>query len=442
MGAFGACTSGTTHTTGTLADGSHTIFVKGSDAAGNSDTKSSTFTVDTVAPTVMFTSQPNAQTNDNTATVTFTTGGSPTAIDCQVDGGAFSSCGSSFTTNVLADGAHSIGVRVTDAATNTTTITANFTVDTVGPVVNITSGPRFGYPTDENPQTFGFSITGAASSNCKMDGGTASACTTTFTSGTLAAGTHTFTITATDAAGNVTTALATNDLDPKVMCLDGTTDRGDATVTGLVNNIDASTIEFWYRSDATLAASDLVDFDVPSQYPFSTNDSEVRIHFTGTITGDFQLIISPITGAASTRTWDPGVLFDPGIWHHYAFVMTGTTQKLFIDGVENMTGSGGTAGLSFVDAFGTITNPVQLHVGVNGDTTSSGFTKGGLIDLRISSTTQYSSSFTVEYPHTVAAGTVLLYGMLEGAGMTSSDEVNPTTHVLTWTDTGWATGCF
>jgi LPXTG-site transpeptidase (sortase) family protein len=126
-----------------LADGSHTFDVYAVDTAGNVDPTpaSYTWTVDTTAPTVSITSGPTSPTNNTSASFVFITGGSPTAIDCQLDGSAFAACDTG-TTHAYAGltgspAPHVFTVRVTDAAGNATSDTYNWTVDITSPTVDI-----------------------------------------------------------------------------------------------------------------------------------------------------------------------------------------------------------------------------------------------------------------------------------------------------------------
>src|SRR4029079_14693118 len=136
-GTLAACTAPFTPAAA-LADGSHTVTVRGTDAAGNVGTGSTTFTVDTVAPVVSVTAV-TTPTNNNRPSVTFTVTGA-TPIQCQVDMAALATCPSPFTpATALADGSHTITVRGTDAAGNFVTGATTFTVDTVAPVVTVTA---------------------------------------------------------------------------------------------------------------------------------------------------------------------------------------------------------------------------------------------------------------------------------------------------------------
>src|SRR5262249_49245743 len=167
-GAFATCTSPFTPSVA-LADGSHTVTVRGTDAAGNIGTGSTTFTVDTQPPVVTVT--PVASPiNNTTPSVTFTVTGA-TTIQCQIDSGTSAPCPSPFTPPAaLADGSHTITVRGTDAAGNIGTGATTFTVDTVAPVVTVTPVAS---PTNNNRPGVTFTVTGGATTiQCQIDGGT------------------------------------------------------------------------------------------------------------------------------------------------------------------------------------------------------------------------------------------------------------------------------
>ncbi|MCX5742545.1 MAG: Ig-like domain-containing protein, partial [Proteobacteria bacterium] len=420
----------------TLPDGSHTITVKGTDTATNTATGTTTFVVDATAPVVTINTQPAANTKINTPTVTFTVTGTLNTPQCKVDAGGNVPCVSPFTASTVADGAHTITVSATDAAGNTgTATTTSFTVDTVAPTVAITAGPDNGFPITDTTPTYTFTATGATGTTCKVDAGAATSCTSPFTSAALAAGAHTVVITATDAAGNTATDTATFDLDPTVLCLNGTADRGDATLTSLLGGLSTATVEFWFRGAAAATAYELVDFDVPTQYPASMGDSSVRISYSAT--NDVVVTVTAPTGVDNVRTFNrgAGLVTD---WHHYAVVFGVTTTRLFVDGTE-VTGvqTTGAQDKGFDDAFSTITAATLMHVGVNGDTTSTGFAAGAFLDLRVSSTARYAAAFTPTYPQTTPPSTLLLYPADEGTGTSSLDVLNPPLHIVTWSTSTW-----
>ncbi len=212
-GAFAACTSPFTTT---VTDGAHTIAIRASDASGNLGGDSTTFTVDTMAPTVTITTQPSSPTNDNTATIVFTTSGNPTSTTCAIDGGTPVACAGMFVTPPLAEGPHTIVVTVTDGAGNTSSAMAMFVVDTLAPTVTITSGPT-GLTNDSTP-TFGFSTAGSPTViECRFDTQAFVACTSSFTpASALADGMHTFEVRVRDGAGNQNAATRDFTVDASV----------------------------------------------------------------------------------------------------------------------------------------------------------------------------------------------------------------------------------
>lgn len=200
-GAATACTSPIDYTG--LGQGSHTFTLRGTNQGGMTTTVTYTWTVDTIAPGVTISSGPAADTNVTSAQFVFTTTGNPTTVTCQLDTGTPAACTSPWTYMSLPDGAHVFTLKATDAAGNSTTKTYNWNVDTDPPVITINSSPSD--PSKSASAAFTFTVTGATSTTCKLDSAAATACTTSANYSSLGDGNHTFLITATDAAGNVTT---------------------------------------------------------------------------------------------------------------------------------------------------------------------------------------------------------------------------------------------
>ena len=229
-GAFGACTSPVTAPA--LPDGDNVFTVRARDAVGNQASDSRSFTVDTTPPTVQVTSGPTGATNDSTPTFTFTTGNGATRTECRVGGGSFASCTSPFTSSALTDGSYTFTVRAFDAANNTASDSQDFTIDTVGPQVTITSGPEGFY--DDNAGTFTFSVSADATViECQLGGGFAP-CQSPYDF-TRADGAYTFTVRARDAAGNQTSDSQSFTIDtvpPTVQITSGPTGvTNDSTPT-------------------------------------------------------------------------------------------------------------------------------------------------------------------------------------------------------------------
>jgi hypothetical protein len=136
-GAFAACTA--SYAFGPLTDGPYTFEVQATDAAGNTGSKTQTFTVDTIAPTVTITSGPmQAIIGGSSITFTFTAEAGATK-ECRIyrsgnPSGAYAPCSSPYTTTAplppfppttYADWVFE--VRATDAASNSKSATFAFT---------------------------------------------------------------------------------------------------------------------------------------------------------------------------------------------------------------------------------------------------------------------------------------------------------------------------
>ena len=127
-----------------LSDGSHTVAITCSDNDGNAATaKSTTYTVDTVPPTLNVTSPANGSiTSSPSCVVAGTTNDSLSSpVSLTVNGSAVTvgSNGAFSTTVTLKEGSNTITVVATDAAGKTTTVTRTVTLDTSAPVISSVS---------------------------------------------------------------------------------------------------------------------------------------------------------------------------------------------------------------------------------------------------------------------------------------------------------------
>ncbi|MBN8870550.1 MAG: PD40 domain-containing protein [Solirubrobacterales bacterium] len=160
-GAWEACESGVALV---VDDGPVNLQVRAVDLAGNEDLTPATrsFTLDATAPDTTIDSGPADGSRTKSTEITFAFSSSePTdaTFECQVDDGDWASCVTPFTTDTLADGAHTFKVRATDMAGNTDASAAavTFTVDTVAPVATITTAdPAEGVATKVNQPAFEF----------------------------------------------------------------------------------------------------------------------------------------------------------------------------------------------------------------------------------------------------------------------------------------------
>jgi predicted phage tail protein len=131
---FTSCTSPKSYSG--LSTGSHTFYVRATDASGNSDTTpaSATWTVgtDTTPPETTITSGPTGATSSTSATFTFSASQAGSTFECRRNLAAFVACASPMTYSFLADGTHTFEVRATDPSDNVdpTPATATWTVAT------------------------------------------------------------------------------------------------------------------------------------------------------------------------------------------------------------------------------------------------------------------------------------------------------------------------
>ncbi|QGY30450.1 Ig-like domain-containing protein [Pantoea cypripedii] len=286
------------YNTPTLSNGSHTLSVTATDAAGNASPNSAsvTFTVDTHAPAaatlvvtndVTSTVVPNGgSTNDSTPTLSGTAEANSvvTIYDgTTVLGSATASAGGiwSFTTAALAEGSHALSVRATDAAGNVSVAssTATVVIDTVAPAAvtlaasnnNGTTAIPIANNGTTNDNTPALSGTAEAGSKITISDGTTVLGTVTagsngawsFTTSTLADGTHTLNVTATDAAGNVSpNAAVTLTVDtgvPTASTLTVTADNVTPNVTipsGGSTNDNTPTLSGTAEAGAVVTISD------------------------------------------------------------------------------------------------------------------------------------------------------------------------------------------
>ena len=157
-------------------------------------------------------STPANPSNSSSASFTFsgtddvTPPGSLT-FECELNGGGFSSCSSPQNYSSLSDGSHTFQVRAIDGVGNVDPSPASFTwtIDTTLPDSTIDSNPS--NPSNSSSASFSFSGTdsgtGVASFECKLDGGSFSACSSPQNYSSLSDGGHTFQARAIDGAGNV-----------------------------------------------------------------------------------------------------------------------------------------------------------------------------------------------------------------------------------------------
>ena len=199
-GSYSACSSPKSLTA--LSAGTHSLGIKQVDVAGNTGaaTTASWF-VDLTPPSApVLSGSPAARTNSTSASIGFS-GESGALFTCSVDGGAYGACGDSpKSLSGLSAGNHSLSVKQTDLAGNTSlAATASWIVDRTAPLAPvITSRPAS--PT--NSSSFAFTGEADASFSCSVDGGAFSSCSSPKSITGVRDGSHSFVVKQTDNAGN------------------------------------------------------------------------------------------------------------------------------------------------------------------------------------------------------------------------------------------------
>ena len=195
-----------------LADGEHTFRVRATDAVGNADASPAThaWTVDSAAPAITLTDQPDSLSNSSSARFAFTASEEATIV-CKLDDAVeFTACQSPATFADLADGAHVLEIRAVDQAGNAGAAARYaWTIDTAAPATTIDAQPNATSAARE--ATFEFSADEAGTTfECRLDDAAFATCTSPATYNALGDGAHTFAVRATDAAGNSDASPATH----------------------------------------------------------------------------------------------------------------------------------------------------------------------------------------------------------------------------------------
>ena len=228
-GAVWSPLSGTvTHTFAGLPEGHHILVVRAYDWANNTFNASIGFTIDTVAPelTIGYPAD-EAIINSSSLQVEWEGGDATSGIagyQCRIDGGDWSGLSMDLngTFDNMIDGPHTVNVRATDVAGHYTVRSVNFTVDTVPPVLAITSptnGTYWNTPTVRITWTSSDATTSVFDYRIRVGSGSwVSGITDLFANVTFT-GNQTVILQARDLAGNVQQAVVYFTIDTEAPTL-------------------------------------------------------------------------------------------------------------------------------------------------------------------------------------------------------------------------------
>ena len=207
-----SCTTQPTY--GGLFDGPHTFTAWATDPVGNKSAPASqTWVQDRVLPILTVTGGPpnGSLTNSRSGSISLSSNEAGSTFKCARDSSPFAPCPSPYTWSGLWDGLHTLSAYAVDpAGNNSKTWSVSWTIDTIKPMVSITSGP--GNQTASTTATFTFTGTDlhTVTFTCQFDGGSVqSSCRSPKSYTGLSLGSHTFALVGTDAAGNANTRIYT-----------------------------------------------------------------------------------------------------------------------------------------------------------------------------------------------------------------------------------------
>ncbi|MCS5452236.1 BapA/Bap/LapF family large adhesin [Enterobacter huaxiensis] len=404
-----------------LADGTYTLRVNATDAAGNVSASSSvyTFTVDTAGPaapvlsTVIddvgpVTGTLNSGNSTNDARPTFNgTGEIGSTIHIIVDGAEVGTAlvnaqgNWTFTpTDPLGEGPHAIAFNATDAAGNTGSTSAafNLTVDTGVPLAPTIATASDNVGTIQTPLTSGQTtddttptLNGTAENNATItiyENGVVVGTTTangsgawSFTPPALTNGSHTWTATATDAAGNVSPASS------GFTVIVDTTPPLAPVITQAIDDIGSIT--------GPITSGQTTDDTVPRLIGTSEPNATVRIYEGQTLVG---------TGTADSN----------GNWSIDLTVTLGTGPHTFTAQATDAAGNNSQPSASFILTIDTTppTVPVLASVVDDVGNAATPVANGGLTNdsqPTLSGTAEAGSTVRI-YDGTTLIGTVTATG--------------------------------
>jgi hypothetical protein len=185
-----------------LLDATHLLKVRGDGPlSGPGPVVSHSWVIDSTPPTVALSSGPRGRVAAADAAFSFGSTDPSAEFDCRLDEAAFASCSSPLQLAGLADGSHRVEIRARDEIGNLSPVVSrSWTVDTTGPVVDLTGVPASGSPAGKVAIDFA-SAEADAIFSCRLDGADWRPCASPYEA-EVAAGAHRFEVRAADSLGN------------------------------------------------------------------------------------------------------------------------------------------------------------------------------------------------------------------------------------------------
>ena len=276
-------TSSATYSAST-ADGSHTVAVTDTDAAGNTANASLTFTLDrTIAtPTIALAHDTGSSSSDRItkdASITVSAAASDVSRSFTVDNGTSSASYIAPT----ADGQHTVAVTDTDVAGNTANGSLTFTLDRTIATPTIALAHDTGSSSSDkitnDPSLTVSAVASDVSRSFTVDNGTSSASYIAPT----ADGQHTVAVTDTDVAGNTASASLTFTLDRTIATptialahdtgsssSDGITNDASITVSAVASDVSRS-----FTVDNGIASASYIAPTADGPHTVAVTDTDV-----------------------------------------------------------------------------------------------------------------------------------------------------------------------
>ena len=300
--------TGTSHTITGLADGAHSVALTAFDQAGNLESQSVSFTIDTNAPSVTISSPAaNAILGANTVQLTwsaFDATAGVQRIEVVIDGGSPIILGagtSIYTASGLADGIHTFVVRALDFAGNAGSASVSVTVDTTAPTVAIASPAPSAFLASSSvvvTWTSADATAGVDFFEVSVDGGSPStqpASSTIYTIPNLNDGSHTIRVRAVDRAGHSADSTITVTVDTTDPSVSIVSPASGATITSSSVNV------VWTAGDAT-SQVDHIDVSVDGGTPQTLSATATNLALSGLSDGEHTVTITVVDRAGNSMT--------------------------------------------------------------------------------------------------------------------------------------------